>query len=226
MKKITWLVLVSILLTLTISLMAKTGPQPKAIPVTTTIQDFDSTTGFAYDLRSDSLGFYKNGINSIISEIQPIGDWSMDASSSTSRRVQIDLSDPASTTNSAAPFATASVAARLISKCSEVGNNMRSMIPGNTYKCPLGVRFLYNGGDYAVRMNPANFATSEFAQWSCQSTDAAGKCNAWKLEPSVVRGFEKKIVGQLIKYNTVKNSTIIVDLGTYYFSFTIDVTNP
>ena len=205
------------------------GKKSTATPVTTTIQGLGPDAVPTYRLQSDQLGAYKNGVDSVLSDIQAaFGDWELDTKSSPVRTVFLDFRDPvpgSNPNNLPPPFTYGTVAARLISKCSDAGGDLRAMSLGSTLLCPLSIAFDYAGNSYALRMN-ANFPGTEFGLWTCVATDSSSKCNQWKLEPSGEHDFERKNVAQLIRIVTVKGKTTNEDRGDYYLSFVVDVTNP
>ena len=64
-------------------------------PVTSTILDADGNS-IPYSIHSDFLGSYKNGVGSVVSRIQGIGDWELDMLASPSRRLFVDFGNPVS----------------------------------------------------------------------------------------------------------------------------------
>lgn len=239
MKKIT-LLLIYIVISLPANALVQAAPPTKATPVTTTVEDFDSTTGLTYRLQSDSfstaanpLGLYKGGVDSVITEIQPAGDWVLDLNSSTTRKVYLSFDDPVPYSESgqiaSAPFANYQlVTARIISKCSENGILMQNLTPNSAPAlCPFSIAFTYGGSSYGFRMNTNNFPQTEFAQWICLAQNSStGKCNSWRAEPSVIQADgQRKIKGQLIKLASSRKETDQL-IGMFYMSFAINATNP
>lgn len=199
-------------------------PGDSDVPATTTLNDSDGTGTF-FRIQSDGLGSYRNGIDSVQSIIQGIGDWEMDAKSSGTRRVYIDFGDPVVPGDVSAPFASALVPARFISKCASLGFKLRDMTLGQIRQCPLATSFDFGGSSYRITMNPANFATTEWVQWTCLAT-AGGRCSSWEMGPSVVQSDgQRKARGQLIKIGTGKRNPDQL-LGEFYFAFKIGVTTP
>ncbi|HXG93755.1 MAG TPA: hypothetical protein VNN73_15530 [Blastocatellia bacterium] len=197
--------------------------------VTTTIQGLGPDAAPTYRIQSDQLGSYRYGVDSVISEIQATyGDWVLDTASSTVRSVYVDFRDPVPGTNPnqiPPPFLYEQVFARLISKCSLFGGDLKTMRAGDALICPLSVRFAYAGATYLLRMND-NFPGTDYVRWSCLAEDSTGKCSQWKMEPGAEYGGEKKCVAQLIRMLTVRNKTTTEEIGKYYMSFVVDVTNP
>lgn len=214
------------------------GPNAKPqsdTPVTTTFDGLGVDTSPTLRVQSDQLGAYTNS-RSLQSIIQGIGDWELDMlnfSSSPQRKLLVDLRDPVPGSGPGggapiAPFAYQSVRARLISKCTEYGNNMRTIPGGATVNCPLAIAFDDAGGvRYRLAMNPNNFFEVNPVQITCVATDASSKCNQWKIEPSATQfpTGERKNVAKLLKVAAKPNQTD-QDLGDFYMSFTIHVTNP
>ena len=196
-------------------------PGDSDVPATTTLRDSDPSALFLH-IQSDGLGSYRNGVDSVQSIIQGIGDWEMDAKSSGARRVYIDFGDPVVPGDVSAPFASAMVPTRFISKCTQLGFKIRDMILGQTRQCPLATSFDFGGSTYRITMNPANFATTEWVQWTCLAT-AGGRCSSWQMTPSVVHADgQRKARGQLIKVGTNKRNPDQI-LGEFYFAFAVNV---
>jgi hypothetical protein len=213
------------------------GPKakpPSDTPVTTTFDGLGVNTSPTLRVQSDQLGAYANS-NSLQSIIQGIGDWELDMlnfNSSPQRKLLVDLRDPVPSSgpnggDPIAPFAYQIVRARLISKCTDFGNNMKTIPGGVTITCPLALAFDDAGGvRYRLAMNPLNFFESNPVQITCVATDASSKCNQWKIEPSVTQlDGERKNVAKLLKVATKPRQTD-QDMGDFYMSFTIHVTNP
>jgi len=75
-------------------------------------------------------------------------------------------------------------------------------------------------------MNSNNFPEVNPVQITCVATDANAKCNQWKIEPSATQlDGERKNVAKLLKVAT-KPRQGDQDMGDFYLSFTIHVTNP
>jgi hypothetical protein len=222
---------------------AKGGPPSQSgAPVTSIIDGNGVNTFPTLRIQSDLGGAYQNltskNSTSLLSVIQGIGDWVLDMlnyDSSPQRRVLVDLRDPVTGSGPnggapVAPFAYQIVRARFIANCSNNGSTMQSMQPNNIYPCPLvlgfddasGVRYrlVQNPG------NPGNYLETNWVQVTCVATDANAKCNQWKLEPSVTQlNGERKNVAKLLKVATKPNQSD-QDMGDFYLSFTIHLTNP
>ena len=211
------------------------GKPSKDIPVTTTLEGLGPDTSPTLRVQSDQNGMYKNS-SSLQSILQAaLGDWVLDTlnyTSSPQRKVLIDLRDPVpgSGPNGAAPIAPFTyqlVRARFIAKCAEYGGDMRTIPGGATIYCPLAIAFDdASGVRYRLNMNPNNFPESNPVQITCVATDANSKCNQWKIEPSVTQlNGERKNVATLLKVATKPRQTD-QDMGDFYMSFAIHVTNP
>lgn len=209
-------------------------PTLKDTPVTTTIDGVGVDTLPTLRVQSDQAGSYKNS-SSLQSVLQAtFGDWVLDMinfTSSPQRKALVDLRDPVpGSLNGGAPtppFAYQLVRARFISKCNEYGGDMRTIPGGATIYCPLAIAFDDAGGvRYRLNMNPNNFPESNPVQITCVATDVNSKCNQWKIEPSVTQlDGERKNVATLLKVATKPRQTD-QDMGDFYMSFTINLTNP
>jgi len=211
------------------------GKPPSDTPVTSTIDGLGIDTLPALRIQSDQLGVYRNS-SSLQSLLQSsLGDWVLDMlgyTSSPQRTVLIDLRDPVPGSGPnggapVAPFAYQFVRARFIAKCSQYGIDMRNMQPNNLYPCPLAIAFDdASGVRYRLTMHANNFPEVNLMQVTCVTTDATGKCNQWKMEPSVTQlDGERKNVTKLLKVAT-KPREVDQDRGDFYMSFTIHLTNP
>jgi hypothetical protein len=214
---------------------ATAGKPASDTPVTSTIDGLGVDTSPTLRIQSDQLGAYKNS-SSLQSILQAaLGDWVLDTlnyNSSPQRKVLIDLRDPVpgSGPNGGAPiapFAYQSVRARFIAKCSQYGIDLRTIRTNNLYGCPLAIAFDdANGVRYRLSMHANNFPEVNLAQVTCVATDTNGKCNQWKMEPSVTQlNGERKNVTKLLKVATKPNQSD-QDMGDFYMSFTIHMTNP
>ena len=193
-------------------------------PATSTIFDVDQTTGTVYRIGSDSLGPYKNNVDSVESIVQGIGDWELDGLASTRRSVRIDLGDPVAGTGANAPFQSAFNPTRFISKCASVNIFMPGMSVGEEVLCPLAVAFRYNNVQYALRSN-TNYPGTEPVKWTCLARNAT-KCISWTMVPSVVEADgQRKVRMQLVKPATRPREAEQL-LGQFYVSFDIRVTTP
>src|SRR6266850_1695317 len=193
------------------------GKPASDTPVTSTLDGLGVDTLPTLRIQSDQLGAYGNS-SSLKSILQAaLGDWEVDMlnySSSPQRKVLIDLRDPVPGSGPnggapVAPFAYQSVRARFIAKCSQYGVDMRNMLPNNLYPCPLAIAFDdANGVRYRLTMHQLNFPEVNLVQVNCVTTNATGKCNQWKMEPSVTQlSGERKNVTKLLKVATKPNQS-------------------
>jgi hypothetical protein len=209
------------------------GKAPSDLPVTTTIDGLGVDTLPTLRIQSDQLGVYRNS-TALSSIIQGIGDWELDMinfTSSPQRKALIDLRDPVPGSGpnggaAIAPFTYQVVRARFIAKCSQYGGNMTTIPGGGTIYCPLAIAFDDAGGvRYRLSMHANNFPEVNLVQVTCMAT-ANSKCNQWKIEPSATQlNGERKNVAKLLKVATKPNQAD-QDMGDFYMSFTIHLTNP
>lgn len=214
---------------------ATAGKPPSDTPVTTTIDGLGVDTLPTLRVQSDQAGSYKNS-SSLSSILQAaLGDWELDMlnfTSSPQRKVLIDLRDPvpASGPNGGAPIAPFThqlVRARFIAKCAEYGGDMRTIPGGGTIYCPLAIAFDdASGVRYRLAMNSNNFSEVNPVQITCVGTNASAKCNQWRIEPSATQlDGERKNIAKLLKVAT-KPRQSDQDMGDFYLSFAINLTNP
>jgi hypothetical protein len=222
MKKFLLLLAVSASLVFSINLSVQNAGPVKDPPVTSTIHNADSA-GTPFRIQSDSRGAYKNGIDSVVSIVQSIGNWELDMLNSPTRKIFVDLGDPVpntNPTNAPPPFTTALVPARFISKCT---SSIFNLTAGATTLCPLAVAMNYGTQRYALRIQTVNYPGTQEVLWTCLSA-AGGKCNSWKMQSDPAG--QGKVAAQLLKITTSKGKTVEERIGQYYISFSIDVTNP
>jgi hypothetical protein len=229
---------VALLLTIATTCLIHTveaGKPPSDTPVTTTIDGLGVDTLPSLRIQSDQAGSYRNS-SSLQSILQAAaGDWVLDTlnyNSSPQRKVLIDLRDavPGSGPNGGAPlapFPSQLVRARFISKCSQYGVDMRTIAGGATAYCPLAIAFDdASGVRYRLTMHADNFPEVNLVQVTCVGTNSSARCNQWRLEPSVTQlDGERKNVTKLLKVATKPNQSD-QDLGDFYLSFGINLTNP
>jgi len=208
------------------------GKPASDTPVTSTIDGLGVNTLPTQRLQSDQRGAYQNS-SSLQSILQAwLGDWVLDmlnSNSSPQRTVLIDLRDPVSG-SSINPFGATGyqyVRARFIAQCSANGIDFRNMQPNNLYPCPMAVAFNDASGiRYRLAENPVNYSETNWVQVTCVATDTNAKCNQWKMEPSVSQlNGDVKNVAKLLKVAT-KPHDADQDMGDFYLSFTIHLTNP
>ena len=214
---------------------ATAAKPPSDLPVTSTIDGLGVNTLPTLRIQSDQAGSYRNS-SSLQSILQAaLGDWVLDTlnyNSSPQRKVLIDLRDPVPGGGPnggapIAPFAYQMVRARFISKCSQYGNDMRTIPGGGTIYCPLAIAFDDAGGvRYRLSMHADNFPEVNLVQITCVGTNISAKCNQWRIEPSVTQlNGERKNITKLLKVATKPNQSD-QDMGDFYLSFAISLTNP
>ena len=197
------------------------GPLPKDAPATSTIADFDPVSGTVFRVGSDSRGTYRNGVDSVSSIVQGIGNWVLDTKPSPLRKARIDLGDPVANSGANPPFQAATVPVRFISKCT---TNITTMLLNQTIQCPLALSIVYNGVTYALRTND-NYSGTEPVLWTCLARPST-KCTSWEMIPSAIQADgQRKNVMQLVKPATSQRETE-QNLGQFYVSFKINVTTP
>jgi hypothetical protein len=210
------------------------GKPASDTPVTTMIDGLSLNTSPTLRIQSDQAGSYRNS-SSLSSILQAaLGDWVLDTlnfNSSPQRKVLIDFRDPVAGSGPGggaptSPFAYQLVRARFIAKCSQYGSDMRAIPGGSTIYCPLAIAFDDAGGvRYRISMHANNFPEVNLVQVTCMAT-VNGKCNQWKIEPSVTQlNGERKNVAKLLKV-AAKPNQADQDMGDFYLSFTIHLTNP
>ncbi|MEO7658680.1 MAG: hypothetical protein ABIV48_03615, partial [Pyrinomonadaceae bacterium] len=116
MRKLVLLTLLFAATVINLNTRSEAAPPVRDTPATSTINDSDGSLTF-FRVQSDSLGSYMNGVDSVESIIQAIGDWELNATASAQRRVYIDFGDPVNPGDTTAPFSSALVPGRFISKC-------------------------------------------------------------------------------------------------------------
>jgi hypothetical protein len=221
MKKFALLLCVLVMVALSLDNRSEAAPPVRDAPATTTITDFDPVYGTPFSIGSDSLGSYNNGVNSVSSIVQGIGNWVLDTKPSTVRKVYLDFRDPVIGGGGAAPFQWAHVPVRFISKCT---TNITTMALNQTIQCPLALSIVYNNVTYALRTNE-NYGGTEPVNWTCLARNST-KCISWEMTPSAVQADgQRKNVMQLLKPAVSKREPEQL-LGLYYMSFKINVTTP
>jgi hypothetical protein len=220
--------------------LAALAPQ-KNVPVTSIVLDYAADIAPGLQIQSDGEGFYRNSSN-LVSQIQAIGDWELDARNprNSTRRIYLEFSKPiaGSAPGGGDPVAVPSgeYKFRAIAKCGLYGSNMFTLAPGATMPCPLHVGFDYNGTKYAIQMDPYTSANgplpeTNFANVTCIfPTSGTAPCSQWKFTPSGTyiapdSTVKYRNVGKLLQYTT-QGQTVAQDHGDFYFSFSILVTKP
>src|SRR5262249_31674088 len=122
--------------------------------------------------------------------------------------------------------------ARLIARCNVYNVSMLNMYGvGANIVCPLAVEFTYGSASYRLVMNSDNFSETQPTSVTCvgvvdPTQPATSKCNQWKIEPLFTQpDGEKKSAAKLLRLTGSPRDTD-QNLGDFYMSFAINVTNP
>lgn len=228
MKNKTSLAAILLVCALCASLFGQKPSKSSDTAVTSTISDADANFT-PYRIQSDLLGQYKNGVNSVKSIIQGIGDYEMDLiNTNSSRRAALNFDDPVPGTNpnNLPPPVNGFYAVRLFSQCSSRGLKLQTLALNASISCPLIVAVKTSSGDqYSLRFNSVTYAGTNDVSWTCAAAAADGKCGGWRMQsdPTAAGG---KLVAQLLKITRVGNRTTEVNYGRYYFTFDVALTNP
>ena len=198
------------------------GGPARDVPATSTIADVDPVSGSVYRIGSDNLGSYKNGVNSVVSIVQAIGDWELDTKSSTLRKVRVDLGDQVPGSGPAPPFQSAVLPVRFISKCT---TSMFTLTVGQTIPCPLAISIVYNGTTYALRSAEPTAPGTDPVNWTCKAA-ASGKCTSFEMKPSAVQADGQLKNKMTLLLVATKNNQADTPLAQYYMSFDVVVTTP
>ncbi len=208
-------------------------------PVTSTVLDLDANF-MPYSIHSDSIasGIYKNGVDSVISQLQSSQEWELSALSSPARTMYVNFKSPVDPNNMNAPLTEGWVMGRFVTKCYLRWNTTNG--PGypavgnmtgldSTRACPMVFRFDLNGVTYRVEMNSVQYAGTDEALITCTGVvSGTSNCNQWRIEPNgsdPVTGQKRNLV-RLIKLATVKGKTTDQILGDYYMTFNVGISNP
>ena len=213
--------------------MTTLGP---CTPVTTFINGSGPLSDPAVDnyrIQSDGFGAYSNGVAGVVSHFQSIGDYELDMKSSTSRNLLVDLRVPVPpNTVGNAPFAFAYVHGRIIQKCAQLGLKLSDMKgAGTVIYCPFHLGWDDATYNWQVAMNPNNYPETNYAKVTCtrvagsNQADPNAACNGWNLSNIVQADGTSRNIGKLLRV-PLKGQQITVDRGDFYFSFSIDLTNP
>ena len=201
---------------------AAAGAPQRDVAATSTIADVDSVTGTVYRIGSDNLGSYNNGVNSVSSIVQAVGDWVLDTKTSSLRKVRIDLGDPVPGSGPAAPFQSAVLPVRFISKCT---TSMFTLTVGQTIQCPLAMSIDYNGTTYALRSAEPTAPGTDPVNWTCHAA-SNGKCTSFEMKPTAVQADGQLKNKMLLIKIAAKNNQVDTPLAQYYMSFDVAVTTP
>ncbi len=194
------------------------------VPITSTIEYQDAN--FApLSLQSDLTGPYQNGVGSVVSQIQGVGDWELDMLASPTRRVNVNFNDlvVGSNPNNLPAPPSGYYPVRFITQCNGYGYSLLNLTAvGQTATCGLIVAVNVGADRYSLRFYMSNFPGSDNITVACTSV-ASGKCNGWRMQSPNGTG---KLIAQVYKITTVKGKQVLTDYGKYRFSFDMSFTNP
>ncbi len=127
-----------------------------------------------FRLQSDLLGDYYHGVDGVVSHLQAgtigtgAGDWEMDTTDSTVRRLILDLREPYDA-NTSPPFAYRALPARIIVKCHVVSpasiGGMRGL--NSTLGCLMNISFVLGKDSYVLTMNRGAYPDINDALVTC-----------------------------------------------------------
>lgn len=233
MKKYTFLLMLLALGTLTINVFSQINkPSNTDTIVVSTFQDSyvtatgnpNATVTNDYTMQSDSLGSYINGLSSVTSSIQGIGDWELDLLLSPTRKVFFDFGSATGTNidGTAAPSSDA-YPVRFLSQCSvRPGKRLQDLkIIDGAVHCPLNASMKVGADTYSLRFREVEFPGANDVAWTCTSSvdgTLTGKCNGWKMESS-----SGGSLARLLKITTVKGKTTTKSGSLFYFTFKVDI---
>ena len=221
MRKIALFTLLLALTTVNGTIIAR---PPSNVVVTSTIADSDAN--FApLSLQSDLMGSYQNGVGSVVSQIQGIGDWELDMLASPTRRVNVNFDDlvAGSNPNNLPAPPSGYYPVRFITQCNGYGFSLLNLTSvGQTATCGLVVETDISGVRYSLFFYTRNYAGTDNITVTCTSA-ASGKCNGWRTQSPNGIG---KLIAQVYKITTVRGKRVMTDYGKYRFSFDMSFSNP
>jgi hypothetical protein len=212
------------LLALTVITGTVLAQKVKDVPVTSTIAYQDAN--FApLSLQSDLMGPYQNGVGSVVSQIQGIGDWELDMLASPTRRVNVNFDDlvAGSNPNNLPAPPSGYYPVRFITQCSAFGFSLLNLTAvGQTATCGLIVAVNIGADRYSLRFYTKFYGGTDYVTVVCTSA-ASGKCNGWRIQSPNGSG---KLTAQVYKETRVHGNAVLTDYGKYRFSFDMSFTNP
>lgn len=183
----------------------------KDTPVISTINDSYSPTSL-FDIRSDGLGAYLNGTDSVVSRIQPIGDWELSTLNSPTRKAFINFA-------STAPVQSGKYPVRFLAQCSYA--DLRNLGINQMQNCKLVVAVNVGADRYSIRFGYVDGTNLPF--WTCNAVTNS-KCSSWRMV-SDLNNLGGKMTAQLLKITTANGKQTTTPIGLYSFSFDVNVTN-
>jgi len=197
---------------------AKPPAPPTSIPVTSTVAN---AAGFR--IQSDGLGPYVSS-KTLKSEIQPVGDWVLDALIKSKRKVYLDFGDPipgsAPGGGDPVPLLSGLYKFRALMQCSVAGNKLPEFNAGDEKLCPLRIAFDVGVDHYVLLMNKSfptlngPFPTTDDVKVTC--TSSSSPCSQWQFTPNNPSGAN---VAKLAR--TDGGGTLLEDRGDFNLSFSI-----
>jgi hypothetical protein len=216
------------------SISVAAGPPAKSVSVNSIVLDYAADIAPSLNVQSDGQGTYVPA-SSLVSQIQAIGDWELDARNpkNATRKIYVDFSQPIAGSapgggNPTSP-PSGTYTFRAIAKCTLYGNSLFGFTVGATKTCPLHVGVDYGGSAWAFVMDPytaANgpFPETNYATVTCiYPASGTSACSQWKFTPSgtyiAADGSMKyRNVAKLLENPTSNNP---IDHGDFYVSFEI-----
>lgn len=204
------------------------------VPVNSIVLDYAADIAPRLNIQSDGQGTYVPASN-LVSEIQAIGDWVLDARNprNATRKIYVDFSQPIAGSapgggNPTSP-PSGTYKFRAIAKCSLYGNGLLGFSAGATKTCPLYVGIDYGGTTWRLVMDPYTAANGPFPQTNYATVtciypaSGTSACLQWKLTPSGTYIAADNTVtfrnrAKLLEDATSNNP---IDRGDFYVSFEI-----
>lgn len=216
MRKLT---IVTVLLTL--MAISGYGFRPPTTNIVNSSIEISDSTG-AFSLAGDGVA-YQNGINSVVSQIQGIGDWELNMLASTNRRVNVTFDDPVTVPAGIPTPMSGLYPVRFITQCTQYGFNLLNLTSvGQTATCGMIVRVETGSEVFSLRFFTQNFPGSDNISVGCTAV-AAGKCSSWRTQSPNGTG---KRIARVQKITTVRNKQVLTDYGLYRFSFDMSFSKP
>lgn len=212
------------------------APPQKDVPVSTIVLDYAADIAPRLNIQSDGLGTYVSAKNQLVSIIQGIGDWELDARtpSKATRKLTVDYvqpipgSGPGGTDPTPPPAGTYPF--RAIAKCSQYGNSMLNFTAGQVKNCPLRFGVDVAGKSYVYVMDPLNAPNGPFPQtnWATVKciypTTGSGACSQWRITPSGTYIDADNTVKYRNVAKLLEDATgAAIDHGDFYVSFSLVV---
>ena len=218
---------------LSITVVQTAKAPPKDVPVTSIVLDYAADVAPRLNVQSDGLGSYVSVKNGLVSQIQAIGDWELDAfPAKATRKLTIDYLQPipgsAPGGQDPIPPPAGTYKFRAMAKCSLYGNSLLNFTAGQTKNCPLRFGADVGAKRYTYVMDPLKAVNGPFPQtnWATVKcifpSTGFNACSQWLITPSgtytAADGTTKyRNVAKLLEEPT----GVAIDHGDYYVSFSI-----